>query len=102
MSKDLLDAAFRDFDKAVQQHETHKTHATEKALYEARINVLSIRNDLKERRIRVLAREIERLLETLAIAPDAETQSIGELAERIVARLSPKEQAEALFKGAAE
>ena len=56
MSKDLLEAAYRDFDKAVQQHEHSKTHASEKALYEARINVLSIRNDLKERKIKGLPR----------------------------------------------
>ncbi len=70
MSKDLLEAAYRDFDKAVQQHEQSKTHASEKALYEARINVLSIRNDLRERKIKMLSREVERLQETLALAPD--------------------------------
>ena len=102
MSKDLLEAAYRDFDKAVQQHEHSKTHASEKALYEARINVLSIRNDLKERKIKGLAREVERLQETLALGPDSQEQAIGELADRIVDRLSPRQQAEALFKGAAE
>nr|WP_321524887.1 hypothetical protein [uncultured Cohaesibacter sp.] len=102
MSKDLLEAAYRDFDKAVQQHEQNKTHASEKALYEARINVLSIRNDLRERKIKVLSREVERLQETLALGPDSQDQSIGDLAGQIVERLSPRQKAEALFKGAAE
>ena len=102
MSKDLLEAAYRDFDKAVQQHEQSKTHASEKALYEARINVLSLRNDLKERKLKVLSREVERLQETLALGPDHQDRSIGVLADRMIEHLSPRQKAEALFKGAAE
>lgn len=107
MSQDLLNAAKRAVEKAAQQYDKRPNSKTEIEYLKARNHMLAIRNEIKDNQLRDKDRKIVQLQSTLRITSDRQMedkgfQSIGELAGQIAYRLTPKEQAEALFKEAGE